>query len=173
MHSTSYKKGSNTMYRLKRIGFSAYAFAAVFLLAIAAWPSAARALDCVPVTEDAIAKLFVVWNEALKTGKADNVVALYTSDAVLLPTVKNGPLIGHAAIRKYFEEDFLPNEPSGAIDGAHNIRIGCNTAFDAGLYTFTYGKKPNDPTHARYTYVYRYVGGTWLIAHHHSSKQPN
>ncbi|MBV8823948.1 MAG: hypothetical protein JO220_03005 [Hyphomicrobiales bacterium] len=43
----------------------------------------------------------------------------------------------------------------GAIYGDHNIRIGCNTAFDAGLYTFHYRKvAPKETTYARYTYVY-------------------
>jgi len=50
MASTSYKTGSNAMYRFKRIGFSAYAFAAVFLLAIALGPQrqAQEGLDACP-----------------------------------------------------------------------------------------------------------------------------
>jgi uncharacterized protein (TIGR02246 family) len=158
------------MYRFKRIGFSAYAFAAVFLLAIAGWPPAAgsKGLGCVPVTEDEIAKLFVNWNNALKTLNPDEVVYLYAQDGILLPTVENGPLIGRAAIRGYFVH-FLEDKPSGEIN-ERTIRIGCNVALDAGLYTFTYAAK--EPTKARYTYVYEYDGGRWLIAHHHSSKRP-
>src|SRR5262249_23501774 len=156
---------SNAMNGFKRMTLPAYASAALILLAVEAWPSAARALDCVPVTEDAIKQLFVDWNNALQTGNADRVVSLYATDAILLPTLKNGPLTDHVAIRKYFAEDFLPNKPVGAIDGNHNIRIGCNMAFDAGLYTFTFCKQPDPtckplpPAAARYTYVYRYEGG--------------
>jgi uncharacterized protein (TIGR02246 family) len=162
------------MYRCKSIGFSAYSCAAVILLALVACPSAAwsRGPRCVHVTEGQIADLFARWNDALQTGKAANVVALYTSDAVLLPTLRNGPLIGHPAISKYFEEDFLPKKPVGAIDGPHNIRIGCNMAVDAGLYTFTFRKEGEKPAAARYTYVYKYDGGRWLIVHHHSSVRP-
>lgn len=159
------------MHRFKWIGFSACAFAAVLLLTFAAWPPAAgsRELGCVPVTEEAIAKLFVDWNNALQTGNPDKVVELYAPDGILLPTVENGPLVGRAEIRGYFVH-FLENKPNGKID-KRIIRIGCNVAFDVGLYTFSYGTGA-PPTPARFTYVYEYEGGQWPIAHHHSSKQP-
>jgi uncharacterized protein (TIGR02246 family) len=128
----------------------------------------------VAVTDADVEKLFVQWNDAVKTGNPDTVVNLYAADAILLPTVENGPLIGRAAIRGYFVH-FLADKPSGKID-ERTIRIGCNVAFDAGLYTFTYEppppKPPKDPTPARFTYIYEYEGGRWLIAHHHSSKRP-
>ena len=38
----------------------------------------------------------------------------------------------------YFHH-FLMNQPSGKIDTRH-VEIGCNTAVDAGLYTFTFAK---------------------------------
>ena len=160
------------MHRFKRMGKVSYASAALVLLALMAWPTAAgsRALECVTVTETTIANLFVDWNNALRTEDPDKVVALYAPDAILLPTVENGPLIGPIAIRGYFVH-FLANKPSGVIEG-RTIRIGCNVAFDAGLYTFTYDKPGEPPTAARYTYVYEYTGGRWLIAHHHSSKRP-
>jgi uncharacterized protein (TIGR02246 family) len=121
------------------------------------------------VTEGQIADLFQVWNNALQTGNPDKVVELYAPDGILLPTVENGPLIGRAAIRGYFVH-FLENKPNGKID-ERIIRIGCNVALDAGLYTFTY-RTGAPPTAARFTYVYEYDGGRWLIAHHHSSKRP-
>jgi len=160
----------------KGMGLRACASAAVVLFGLTVWPSAARALDCVPVTEDTIKQLFVRWNDALQKPQPDHptpdaVVQLYATDAVLLPTVENGPMIGRDAIRGYFAH-FLENMPSGTILGPQNIRIGCNIAFDAGLYIFTYRKEGKKPTAARYTYVYRYDGGGWLIAHHHSSQWP-
>jgi hypothetical protein len=111
------------------------------------------------------------------------VVNLYAREAVLLPTVEIGPYTNPADIPKYFEH-FLAKKPRGAIDEAtRTIRIGCNIAFDAGLYTFTYTACPQPPqpadpncpptVKARYTYVYEcYDDGGWLIAHHHSSVQP-
>jgi len=159
------------MNRFKRMGWAACACAVAILVGVVLWPPAAgsKELGCVAVKEGEIAKLFEVWNDALTTLNPDKVVELYAQDGILLPTVENGPLIGHAAIRGYFVH-FLENKPSGKID-ERTIRIGCNVAFDAGLYTFTYGNQ-NPPTAARYTYVYEYDGGRWLIAHHHSSKRP-
>ena len=177
------------MYGFNRIGISAYASVVALLLALAAWPSAAGARECQPVDEAAIKQLFVRWNAALQLPQPDwdhpnpaAVVNLYAREAVLLPTVENGPYTNPDAIGKYFEH-FLKKQPSGVIDEAtRTIRIGCNMAFDAGLYTFTYARcpqppEPTDPncapTKARYTYVYKYYDdGGWLIAHHHSSKQP-
>ena len=54
------------MKRFRWMGLLGYAFAAVFLLALVAWPSAAGALDCKPVDEAAIKQLFVRWNDALQ-----------------------------------------------------------------------------------------------------------
>lgn len=173
------------MNRFGRTNRAAYASAVLILLALVAWPSAAdaRRLRCEPVTKDQIAKLFDRWNDALQRSNPNNtrpVVDLYAEDAILLPTVQIGPYTTREKIAGYFEH-FLKNKPSGAIDGPHNIRLGCNMAFDAGLYNFTF-KCPQPPekpdpdckpfVKARYTYVYKYDGRKWLIAHHHSSVQP-
>src|SRR5215813_4172998 len=106
------------MCRFRWIGFSAYAFAAGFLIALVAWPSAARALDCQAVDETAIRQLFVRWNAALQKPNPDKpnpnaVVNLYAREAVLLPTVENGPYTNPDDIRKYFEH-FLARKPRGA-----------------------------------------------------------
>jgi uncharacterized protein (TIGR02246 family) len=168
------------MNRCKRMGLPACVSAAMFLLALMALPPAAgsRGLGCVDVTEDQIKELFKQWNAALQAApNPERVAALYAENAVLLPTVQNGPLTNRGAIKGYFAERFLPDKPSGTIDEpTRTIRIGCNVAFDVGLYTFTYKppppRPPKDPTKARYTYIYEYDGGRWLITHHHSSKQP-
>ena len=52
-----------------------------------------------------------------------------------------------------------------------HIQIGCNTALDAGLYTFTMGKTGKE-VKARYSYTYRWDGKEWLITSHHSSAMP-
>jgi hypothetical protein len=51
------------------------------------------------------------------------------------------------------------------------VEIGCNSAVDAGLYTFTFAKT-GDVVKARYSYTYRWDGSTWLITSHHSSAMP-
>jgi len=163
------------MKRMDRMALRGYASGAVAMLAVMAWPSEAwsRATRCAAVTPTQIAALFVRWNAALRTLDPDKVIQTYAPDAILLPTVENGPLIGREAIRGYFVH-FVEKHPDGAID-TRTIRIGCNVAFDTGLYTFTVdGDQPGTRVKlpARYTYIYQLKGDRWLIAHHHSSARP-
>jgi uncharacterized protein (TIGR02246 family) len=124
--------------------------------------------QCVPATEAQISALFDRWNDSLRTLDPDKVVANYAPDAVLLPTVSNKPRATPDEIRSYFVK-FLQKKPQGKID-RRIIRIGCNVAQDVGTYTFTL--KDGKHVAARYTYVYEWVRGQWLIAHHHSSAMP-
>ncbi len=129
---------------------------------------AAEPRTCVAASEAQISALFDRWNTSLGTLDPDQVAAQYAPDAVLLPTVSNRPRITPADIRDYFVY-FLKSSPQGKID-QHIIRIGCNVAQDVGTYTFRF--KGGKTVHARYTYVYEWVDGKWLIAHHHSSAMP-
>ncbi len=140
-------------------------------------PLGAQAQDapahCAPVSAASISALFDRWNAALASGDPDTVTATYAPDAVLLPTLQNGPLIGRTAIRGYFL-NFLKKHPQGAID-SRTIGLGCNIAYDVGTYTFMVdGPTPGTHAlvHARYTYIYEPLGGSWLIVHHHSSRMP-
>lgn len=126
------------------------------------------AATCRATTEQEIASLFDRWNASLATLDPDKVTANYASDAVLLPTVSNTPRTNHAEIRAYFV-DFLKKTPQGRID-RRIVKIGCNIAQDVGVYTFTL--KGDQKVQARYTYVYEFRDGRWVIAHHHSSAMP-
>ncbi len=126
---------------------------------------------CVNVKTDEIKKLFYRWNNSLQTKNPDIVVKNYANNAVLLPTLSHKIHQNTADIRQYFV-DFLKNSPSGKIN-RRVIRTGCNSATDSGIYTFTFtnqGKQKKVP--ARYSFVYEYINGKWLIVSHHSSKMP-
>ena len=140
------------------------------VLATMTFSASAMAADaqCASTDEATVASLFDRWNNSLKTLDSDKVVANYADDAVLLPTVSNKPRTNHEEIKDYFNA-FLKKEPSGVID-KRIIKIGCNVAQDVGVYTFTF--KGGQKVQARYTYVYEYENGSWLIAHHHSSAMP-
>jgi uncharacterized protein (TIGR02246 family) len=130
-------------------------------------------MTCVQTTPAQIAALFDRWNESLATHDPDKVTANYAPDAVLLATVSNRPRTDSAAIKDYFVH-FLELNPRGVID-TRTIRIGCNTASDVGTYTFSLsGKTPGttETVKARYSYVYEWRDGRWLIVHHHSSVMP-
>ena len=130
--------------------------------------ASAESPKCEAISEPEVKALFDRWNTSLKTHDPEAVAANYAADAVLLPTVSNKPRTNHEEIKAYFV-DFLKKDPQGTID-TRTIKIGCNIAQDVGTYTFSLkgGKK----VAARYTYVYEYVDGKWLIAHHHSSAMP-
>lgn len=130
---------------------------------------------CAPIREAQVAELFERWNGALASGDPDQVVALYSSDALLLPTLSAEPRSGAAAIRAYFV-DFLARSPEGRID-SRTVQVACNSAFDAGTYSFRV-RDPSDPgaapqwVSARYSFIYAPQDGQWRIVHHHSSLVP-
>lgn len=146
--------------------------AALMLGAVAGTASAqdraASTASCVAADRAQIAALFDRWNASLATGSPDRVTANYAPDAVLLPTVTNEPRTTPAEIRDYFVK-FLKNKPQGTID-KRVIKIDCNVAQDVGTYTFRFAD--GSSVKARYTYVYQWRDGQWLIAHHHSSAMP-
>lgn len=144
------------------------AAATVLLLSSPASAQTAPAASCTPTTDQQIAALFDRWNDTLRTGDPDKVTANYATDGVLLPTVSNTPRTTPVAIRDYFVK-FLKGKPQGTID-SRVIKIGCNIAQDIGTYTFKFAD--GKAVHARYTYVYEWQNGQWLIAHHHSSAMP-
>ncbi|RTZ47611.1 SgcJ/EcaC family oxidoreductase [Candidimonas sp. SYP-B2681] len=124
---------------------------------------------CKATDEQEISALFDRWNRSLQTGDPHTVVANYAARSILLPTVSNKPRLTEAEKEDYFHE-FLQYKPTGKID-LRFIEISCNTAVDAGLYTFTYGTT-GAQVKARYTYTYKWDGKQWLITSHHSSAMP-
>ncbi|HEY1361799.1 MAG TPA: SgcJ/EcaC family oxidoreductase [Xanthobacteraceae bacterium] len=128
---------------------------------------------CAQATPAEIAALLDRWNASLATHDPEKVAANYAPDAVLLPTVSNRPRTDAAAIKEYFIH-FVDRNPRATVD-TRTIRIGCNTASDVGTYTFALsGQKPGttETVKARYSFVYEWHDGRWLIVHHHSSMMP-
>jgi hypothetical protein len=130
---------------------------------------ATRTETCKVITEQEIASLFDRWNQSLQTGDPHKVVANYAERSILLPTVSNKPRLTPAEKEDYFHH-FLQNRPFGKI-ALRFVEIGCNTAVDAGLYTFTFAKT-GAVVPGRYSYTYRWDGSKWLITSHHSSVMP-
>lgn len=142
--------------------------AVVALLGACSSPSAYKA-ECKKTTKAEIAQLFDRWNNSLQTGDPKQVVANYAPVAILLPTLSNKVRTTAAEKEDYFRH-FLEDGPIGKIDYSH-IQLGCNTAFDAGVYTFTF-KKTGKKASGRYSFNYQWNGKEWLITKHHSSLMP-
>ena len=156
------------------------AFLGLLTIAVAAPTRAsARIADtatkCEPIDVRQVKVLFRHWNEALQDITATKVVALYANDATLLPTVENGPYTKTDGLKEYFVH-FVERKPVATVDETkRSIKIGCNVAYDIGLYSFEVNGEHTtnrETIRARYTFIYKWDNGRWLIAHHHSSKQP-
>jgi len=146
----------------------AAALALCAALSAPAFAQAQKSGECQAIDPAQVAALFDRWNGSLKTLDAEKVTANYAADGVLLPTVSNDPRVTPAQINDYFVK-FLKSEPQGKID-RRIVKVGCNIAQDVGTYTFTF--KDGKQVQARYTFVYEWKNGQWLIAHHHSSAMP-
>lgn len=147
----------------------AVGFAGFTSVSLGSESTAARTEVCKATNEQEISALFDRWNRSLQTGDPHKVVANYAERSILLPTVSNKPRLTAAEKEDYFHH-FLENKPVGKID-LRIIEIGCNTAVDSGLYTFTYGSS-GAQVKARYTFTYKWDGKEWLITSHHSSAMP-
>jgi uncharacterized protein (TIGR02246 family) len=128
-----------------------------------------RQENCKATSQEEIAALFDRWNQSLQTGDPHKVAANYAEKSTLLPMVSNQPRLTPAEKEDYFQR-FLENGPSGKIY-KRSIFLGCHSAVDAGLYSFTFCKT-GAIVNARYTYTYTWDGTQWLITSHHSSAMP-
>lgn len=148
---------------------SAFTVAAMTAFALASPLSAsARTETCKAANEKEIASLFDRWNASLQTGDPQKVVANYAAKSVLLPTLSNKPRLTPDEKADYFEH-FLQRKPVGSID-SRMIEVDCNSAVDAGLYTFKFGD--GSSVRARYSFTYKWDGKRWAITSHHSSAMP-
>ena len=159
---------------MRFIATAALAASAIFLGCaprgtVASTAQGARTENCKVATEQEITSLFDRWNQSLQTGDQRAVVANYAERSLLLPTLSNKPRLTAAEKEDYFHH-FLENRPAGKID-MRFVEVGCNTATDSGLYTFTFAKT-GASVRARYTFTYRWDGSKWLITSHHSSGMP-
>jgi uncharacterized protein (TIGR02246 family) len=127
---------------------------------------------CAPVSTAAVEAQFAKFNDAWATKNPDTVTALFGKDAVLLATVSNKPRTSAPEIRDYFV-GFLKNSPVGTITSS-TVDLGCNMATRVGTWTVTFTDAAGAKTdvNARYTFIYKYEGGKWMIDHLHSSMLP-
>ena len=121
---------------------------------------------------DPISSLVKNWINTLATFNPDAVVQLYAPDGILLGTIADNIKVGRSEIINYFDM-FVEKKPVGVIKTMYVQDLGEAKVAD-GLYVFTLtdslGKQ--EEVVARYTFVFKQYMDKWLIATHHSSKQP-
>jgi uncharacterized protein (TIGR02246 family) len=121
------------------------------------------------ITVPEVQALFKLWNDALATLNSTTVAKRYSKKPCLLPTVSDVPRTDFAGLKDYFDA-FLTKKPQGVILDS-NVFIGNNWAQDAGIYKFTLGAT-GQKVKARYSFIYVFEDGEWMIQHHHSSVMP-
>jgi uncharacterized protein (TIGR02246 family) len=126
-----------------------------------------------PIDAALVEAQFTRFTDAWATGDAKKVTALFADDAVLLATVSNKFRSSPEEITDYFDY-FLLSKPVARIDESA-IRLGCDAAARFGNWTIDL----TDPktgaksaVAARYTFIYTFENGEWLIDHLHSSVMP-
>lgn len=94
------------------------------------------------------------WVESYNKGDAAALTALYTTDAVLLPQGSDQPIVGAAAIRKFFDDWLKQRLSNGSIPVSEAKMIDQNHLWAAGTWSGDVpGQNGGSATH---------VGGTWL-----------
>ena len=113
------------------------------------------------------------WFAEVKTGDPDRVTALYSADAILLPTLRGDVKEGQQRIREYLSQDFLPRNPVGSCVERHTRVIG-DVGVNSGIYRFlmTGTDSGRAMAEARFTFVYQWIEDDWKIIEHHSSFNP-
>lgn len=115
-----------------------------------------------------VIELLEEWIKAIQTGDSNQVLSLYKTDAILLPTVSNQVRHNHEEIKDYFMH-FLAKGPQCKIDES-NVRIFGDVSINSGVYSFQFND--GSTVQARFTYVYHWNGKRWMIESHHSSAMP-
>lgn len=112
------------------------------------------------------------WVAAYNSRDPSRITAQYDSEAVLWGTTSASIRATPPTIADYFKD--APKRPDARVAVTDQVvRVAGEMAVNTGSYTFTDvrdGKNVSTP--ARFTFVFQYRNGRWLIVSHHSSRVP-
>ena len=120
-----------------------------------------------------VAQATQAWIDAMTAHDPDRVLALYSADAVLWGTRSPTIRTNREKVSEYF--GILKTVPASykATLGEQHIRVYGDMAINSGSYTFSQVEDGKEaPRPARFSMVFRKIGGQWLIVDHHSSAVP-
>jgi uncharacterized protein (TIGR02246 family) len=122
--------------------------------------------------EKEIETLLNQWVQAMAHGSVEDVLELYSHDAVLHPTIS--PTISDTIEKRrdYFTLFKNQGKIKASIEET-NIRVYEDMAISSGRYTFNF-TKDGKTTHvpARFSFTYLKTARGWKIVEHHSSSLP-
>lgn len=117
---------------------------------------------------------FKKWQDALTSGKPENLVALYTADAVVFAAASRKPLLSTADRQSYFAD--LAKIKGLKLEAKENLtQVFGDVAINSGTINFTSKDLANKSVSmlSRYTFVYQKQPQGWLIVNQHSSLLPD
>jgi uncharacterized protein (TIGR02246 family) len=113
------------------------------------------------------------WSEAFNSGDVEQIVRMYTNDALVLGTLSPGMTSKPDDLRAYFKAAAAAK--SQVKLGDHSAVVLAEDAVAiAGFYDFSTPAADGQPVvvPARFSFVMAKKDGIWMIAHHHSSVRP-
>jgi len=114
---------------------------------------------------------FYHWAATVATRDVDKILALYASDAILVPTLSNQVRDCNDSRRNYFE-NFLANDGLVCDIEVFKKRVSrkLGTVVIGGLYTFALREgDAQRVVPARFLFTFENIDEQWLITGHHSS----
>jgi ketosteroid isomerase-like protein len=116
-----------------------------------------------PADEAAIRAGTVLWTDAYNAGEVDKIVALYTEDAVVMPT-NAFALTGRAGIKDFLTKDIAATKAAGLTvkDGVSDVGISGDLAWHAGTSSVIDAAGKTVET-GKYIEVWRRINGKWLM----------
>jgi uncharacterized protein (TIGR02246 family) len=116
--------------------------------------------------EQAIRSISKNWMELTKKHDAAACAALFADDGVSY-SMNQEPIVGPAAIKKHFAEDYAQN-PKAVVDwSTEKVEVSASgdLAVESGKFSVT-GIGPNgtDSDMGKYITVYRKVNGVWKVS---------
>jgi len=116
---------------------------------------------------------FGKWAQAVEQGDPKRVTALFSEDAVFLPTLSGSLVCTLEGTEEYFQH-FLGKAPVCKLT-EDEVRVLSDDVYcHAGIYAFelTDGDRRID-LDARFSFIWSCESGSWRILHFHSSLMPS
>jgi len=112
------------------------------------------------------------WLGAVCRYNVNEILSFYSRDAVLLGTIAENIEMG-AGIEGYFKK-FVEKEPCGEVTSCFAQQLSKDILVANGTYIFRLmnTKGGIDEVNARFTFVFKEIGGVWKIKTQHSSEEP-
>ena len=108
------------------------------------------------------------WSATYSANDRNELVKLYTPDALLFGTTEKNPVRGTEGIREYFVALDKGGRRNTILD-KNVFVLDDNAVVVAGFYDFARKDQDYKPRPSRFTMLVVKRDGKWMIAHHHSS----